>query len=147
MQATYTDRSSTSRSIHTWTGLRIFRWGLAKAAERPRLGRGIRLLHQREKRSAPDLLTANSFGRVMTRVDLVVWVSAQTFPRPVTPGESGQVIVGFQRGRPFRANILGNGGHISLNNGYLVTECASDRRESLEYYGERQFLFVMPWKT
>src|SRR5262245_15571201 len=56
----------------------------------------------------------------MTRVDLVVWVSAQTFPRPVTPSESGHVIVGIQRGWPFRANILDYSGHISLSNGSFV---------------------------
>src|SRR5262245_7321543 len=67
----------------TWRACNALKPGSAKAAERPRFGRKHRLLHPREKRSAPQRFAEDFPGSVYLGGGLVSLVAAQTLPRPI----------------------------------------------------------------
>lgn len=63
-------------------------------------------MHPREKRSALQSSADLCVRQVRLHVILISRQTAKTFPSQITATQSAEVVIGFQSGRPFRADVM-----------------------------------------
>jgi hypothetical protein len=63
-------------------------------------------VHPREKRSALQSSTDLCVRQVCLHVILIGREAAKAFPSQITATQSAEVVIGFQSGRPFRADVM-----------------------------------------
>jgi hypothetical protein len=115
-----------------WFDCGAVREGSAKAAEGPSLRRNHPLGHAGEESAGVEGLADNPLQGRRLDLRLVVQVAAQALPGPVGFGETAQIVVGVERGRPRGTELVPDAGHFYVvpQNLWMSASCRSATAQS-----------------